>query len=122
MRDRQIRETTTCQSHVAIDGLIAGVDSDRLHEHPMDLGDANLKSKTVEKPYQQKLIIHYTHEKRLDSLKREMHQVYQNVFQNTPVEDVKLIVGTRNRRNARDDLVRKRPKRALLQNKPRKSK
>ncbi|CAF1340395.1 unnamed protein product [Adineta steineri] len=44
-----------------------------------------------------------------------MHRVYQNVFKNTPAMDLRLIVGNRNRRNAKNELIRKRPKRSLLQ-------
>ncbi|CAF1379646.1 unnamed protein product [Adineta steineri] len=38
-----------------------------------------------------------------------------NVFKNTPAMDLKLIVGNRNRRDAKNELIRKRPKRSLLQ-------
>jgi hypothetical protein len=51
-----------------------------------------------------------------------MHQVYENIFKNTPVSDVKLVVGNRNRHDASKELIRKRPKRSLLKNKPKKSK
>jgi len=51
-----------------------------------------------------------------------MHHIYENIFNNTPAMDLKLIVGNRNRRNQRNDLVQKRPKKALLQYQPRKSK
>ncbi len=51
-----------------------------------------------------------------------MHQVYDNVFNNTPVTDVKMIVGNQNRRDASKELMRKRPKLSLLKNKPKKSK
>ena len=51
-----------------------------------------------------------------------MHQVYNRGFQNTPVSDVQLIVGNRNRRDAKNPLIRQRTKRSLLQNKPTKSK
>ena len=89
------------------------------HNKPEEI---NQKPQAIEKTSGNKLIVHYTHEKRFYSLKREIHQIYRDVFKNTPVEDLKLIVGTRNRRDARNDLIRKRPQRALLQNKQRKSK
>ncbi|CAF4327710.1 unnamed protein product, partial [Adineta steineri] len=41
---------------------------------------------------------------------------YDNVFKNTPAMNMKLIVGNRNRRDALNELIRKRPKRSLLQN------
>ena len=76
---------------------------------------------TEKKPYVAKLILHYTHEKRFESMKRDMHHIYDDVFHHTPVESSKMIVGTRNRRDARNDLIRKRPNRILLQDKPGKS-
>jgi hypothetical protein len=45
-----------------------------------------------------------------------MHQVYENIFKDTPAMHVKLIVGNRNRRHAQNELIRKRPKKTLLQN------
>jgi hypothetical protein len=50
-----------------------------------------------------------------------MHKIYDDVFKNTTVDDVKLIVGNRNRRSARYNLIRKRPKQSLLRNIPMKS-
>ena len=49
-----------------------------------------------------------------------MHKIYHDVFKNTPVEDLKLTLGTRNRQDARNELIHKRPSRVLSQNKPRK--
>ncbi len=46
-----------------------------------------------------------------------MHTVYDDVFQNTPAMYTRMVVGTRNRRNAKNELIRKRPKQTLLQNK-----
>ena len=66
--------------------------------------------------YADRLIIHDTHEKRFHSFKRQMHQVYEDVFKNTPAMTIKLIVGSRNRPNARNDLIHKRPMISLLKN------
>ncbi|CAF5208952.1 unnamed protein product, partial [Rotaria magnacalcarata] len=65
-----------------------------------------------------KLIVHYTHEKRFQTFKSDMHQVYDNTFKDTPAADVKLIVGNKNRRPAKKELICKRPKQSLLINKP----
>ena len=64
-----------------------------------------------------KFFVHYTHEQRLNTLKRDMHQVYEHVFQNRPARYTRMVVGTRNRRDAKNELIRKRPNRTLLQNK-----
>ncbi|CAF2213570.1 unnamed protein product, partial [Rotaria magnacalcarata] len=63
-----------------------------------------------------KLIVHYTHEKRFQTFKSDMHQVYDNTFKDTPAADVKLIVGNKNRRSAKTELICKRPKQSLLIN------
>ena len=55
-----------------------------------------------------RLLLHYTHEKRFDSYKRDIHQIWSETFGNTPVIEVKVIVGNRNNRDARSELVRKR--------------
>ncbi|CAF1682093.1 unnamed protein product, partial [Adineta ricciae] len=66
---------------------------------------------------QRRFFIHYTHERRFRPFKRDMHQLYQNVFQNTPAMAVKMVVGNRNRRDNTQELVHKRPKQSLLSNK-----
>ncbi|CAF4339703.1 unnamed protein product, partial [Rotaria magnacalcarata] len=47
-----------------------------------------------------------------------MHQVYDNIFKDTPAANVILIVGNKNRRLAKTELICKRPKQSLLINKP----
>ena len=54
------------------------------------------------------LIVHYTHEQRLANNKKDFHQIWNNTFSNTAAENTKLIVGTRNRRNATKEMVSKR--------------
>jgi len=51
-----------------------------------------------------------------------MHRVYEDVFKNTPAMYAKLIVGNRNRRDAKNELINKRPKKTLLNNTITKSK
>lgn len=79
---------------------------------------------TEKKPinYRDRLIVHYTHEKRFHSAKRDIHRDYNGVFENTPAMDLTLVVGNRNRRDARTELIRKRPQQSLLKNKQRQSK
>lgn len=66
--------------------------------------------------YANKLIVHYTHEKRFSSFKRDMHHIYDQIFGQHISPDTRLIVGNRNRHDARKELIRKRPKRYLLIN------
>lgn len=67
---------------------------------------------------QDRIIIHYIHEGRFRSFKKDLHQIHQNVFKNTPALGTRLIVGNRNRRSAKFELIRKRPSRKLLKNIP----
>ncbi|CAM4840032.1 unnamed protein product, partial [Rotaria magnacalcarata] len=66
--------------------------------------------------YEEKLFLHYTHEKRFNVFKRDMHHVYEHTFKSTPAMYTKLIVGNRNRRQASDELIHKRPTQAFLLN------
>ena len=122
MREKKLGQQTTRQSQVAMDVAVGDITNVQLNGQHIGLEQINATSRAKAKTYEKKLIIHYTHEKRLESLKRDMHKIYLDVFKNTPVEDLKLIVGTRNRRDARNELIRKRPSQRLLKNKPRRSK
>ncbi|CAF1580242.1 unnamed protein product [Rotaria magnacalcarata] len=70
---------------------------------------------------QNKLIIHYTHEKRFNTRERGMHRIFQDTFVNTPIIETKLIVGNTNRKNTMKELIRKRPPQAILKNKVKRS-
>ncbi len=118
MRQPLIDQLTPRQSQVAANVAIANINNDQTDDtKPAELQEA--MKKTGKKPihYGDQLFVHYTHEKRFESFKRDMHTINDNVFKNTPVMDLKLIVGSRNSRDTRNELVRKRPKLALLQNK-----
>ena len=73
------------------------------------------KSRKKSVNYADRLFLHYTHEKRFQPVGRHIHHVYDNVFKNTPDMDLELIVGSRNRRDAKNELIQKRPKRSRLQ-------
>ena len=49
-------------------------------------------------------------------MKRHMHHIYDEIFQKTPAADAKITVGTRNRRNLNNELIRKQPRKPLLRN------
>ncbi len=57
-----------------------------------------------------RLIVHYTHEQRLANNKKDFHQIWNNIFDNTPTVNTKLIIGTRNSRNATKEMISKRPR------------
>ncbi|CAF4911003.1 unnamed protein product [Rotaria magnacalcarata] len=66
---------------------------------------------------QNKLIIHYTHEKRFKTRKRDMHRIFQETFVNTPIMETNLIVGNTNHKNTMKELIQKRPRQEILKNK-----
>lgn len=51
------------------------------------------------------LIIHYTHEARLYSCKKDIHRLWNEIFQQTSVMSTRLIVGNRNSRNVKKTLA-----------------
>jgi hypothetical protein len=55
------------------------------------------------------LIIHYTHEARLETYKKQIHQLWDQIFADTPVTGTKLIVGNHNSCNATKKFIRRRP-------------
>lgn len=57
----------------------------------------------------EKLIIHYTHERRFATFKKDIHSLWNEIFQYTPVLHTKLIIGHRNQKNATKELIRRRP-------------
>ncbi len=64
-----------------------------------------------------RLLLHYTHEKRLESYKQDINQISEKIFANTPVMDTKLIVGNRDNSNLQREVIHKRPHQSLLVNK-----
>ena len=66
------------------------------------------------KNFQDKLIIHYTHESRFTTMKRDMHEVFREAFKDLGVDAVRLIVGHRNSPNMQRELIHKRPNNKLL--------
>jgi hypothetical protein len=54
------------------------------------------------------LIIHCTYEKRLQSNKNAIHQLWHQTFEQTPVMNTRLIIGNQNSRNMTQDLIHRR--------------
>ena len=55
------------------------------------------------------IILHYTHEKRFSHYGRTIHQIWNDTFQNTPIQASKVIVGNRNNPNLSKELIRRNP-------------
>jgi hypothetical protein len=58
---------------------------------------------------QNNLIIHYTHEKRFQNNKTDIHKLWNRTFGQTPVMNTRLIIGARNSPNTTRELVYRRP-------------
>jgi hypothetical protein len=54
--------------------------------------------------------MHYTHEARLESYKKNIHQLWNQIFAQTPVINMRLIIGNRNNPNNKGTLVHRRPR------------
>ncbi|CAF1340300.1 unnamed protein product [Adineta steineri] len=116
LRHEILGQPTPQQSQTALRATTADVDNDQTDVTAETTSRESIT--TIQKKpinYADRLFLHYKHEKRFQPFKRNMHQIYQNVFKNTPAMDLRLIVGNRNRRDAKNELIRKRPKRSLLQ-------
>ncbi|UJR29591.1 hypothetical protein I4U23_010808 [Adineta vaga] len=68
------------------------------------------------------IFIHFIHEARLKDVRRDVHRIHDNLFKNTPNEDIRLIAGHRNSPNIERELTRKRPSLSLLKNEEPKTK
>jgi len=87
----------------------------RFNNNVQTKSTATVKEKRKNK-FKNNLIIHCRHEERLECMKRDMHQIYNNIFNNASAIDVKLIVGHRNNPPTKRELTRKRPPKRLLKN------
>ncbi|CAF4263996.1 unnamed protein product [Rotaria magnacalcarata] len=120
MRNKILDLLTTHQSQVSISAATPDIDNDQTDEPQNEPATTTTIHERNKKEHTRanKLIVHYTHEKRFQTFKSDMHQVYDNIFKFTPAADVKLIVGNKNRRSGKTELICKRPKQSLLINKP----
>ena len=80
--------------------------------HDMGTIDASSAVSTKRKQnskWDNNLIIHYTHEKRFETLKKDIHQLWNQIFHNTPIMNTKLIIGHKNNNSATRELIQRRP-------------
>ncbi|CAM4983383.1 unnamed protein product, partial [Rotaria socialis] len=118
MRKEILGQPTPRQSQVAMCAALANIDNDPPDDDETQQPDpCPKKSEEKVSNYNEKFYTHFTYEKRFETCKRDMHQVYNHAFKNTPAMYIKQIVGNRIRRQAHNELIRKRPKKTLLQNK-----
>ena len=117
MRKGLIGQSTPTQSQVVNDIANAILHNDQLEELASSKTTIVTKKPESKKSIDENtMLLHYTHEKRFASTKRDIHKTYADVFTNTPAMNIRMIVGNRNRRAAATDLIRKKPIKSLLRN------
>jgi hypothetical protein len=98
--------TPTTTEHRAALSTANAIDSDDQNtiNDALVQAEQNKKSKWIDN-----LIIHYTYEARLASYKKDIHQLWHRIFEETPVTNTNLIIGNRNNPNYKRRLVSRRP-------------
>ena len=105
MRHRLMNQPTIPQYQIATRvAKTIDVNSEEEVNDPLVEARLNKQSKRISN-----LIIHYTHVRRLASYKKEIHQLWNQIFERTPVQNTRLIIGNRNSENMTKELVRRRP-------------
>ncbi|CAF1088999.1 unnamed protein product [Rotaria sordida] len=77
-------------------------------EQPVQTRTTDTK-KSKNNSFRDAMIIHYTHEMRFSTMKKDMHKIFREAFEGYGLEAVRLIVGYRNHPNSERELARKRP-------------
>jgi len=72
-----------------------------------------LKKKQIEQ--KDHLLIHYVYEKRLRNNKKDIHQLWNQIFKETPVLNTRLIIGNRNNHNLIQEIVQRHPRSSNVQ-------
>lgn len=73
------------------------------------IGNANGETKDGDSKWDRCLIVHYNHEQRLASFKKDLHRLWEVTFKETSIQNTRLIVGNRNNRNTKRELIHNRP-------------
>jgi hypothetical protein len=122
MRKQIMGQSTPQQSQVANDITNVIINNEQIDQPSIEPHLSKYNTDKTKIDHKNRLILHYSHEKRLPSTKRDIHKIYDNVFGNTPAMYVKMMVASRNHRTATNGLIRKKPLKSLLRNKSFKSK
>lgn len=93
MRNHILSEPTGKQSQTTLSEATADVDSDQTDGRMLTHHTATATPKNT--TYGEQFFVHYTHEKRLSPLKKDVHQIYDDVFRDTPAMYTKMRVCTR---------------------------
>ncbi|CAM4986946.1 unnamed protein product, partial [Rotaria socialis] len=117
LRKQILGQPTPRQTQVALSAALADIDNDPLDDDEKQQPNPDpKKSEENISNINQKFFTHFTYEKRFKTSKRDMHQVYHDIFKDIPAMYTKLIVGNRIHRQTHNELIRKRPNKNLLRN------
>ncbi len=108
LRQKILAQPTAKQAEVAI----SAASVDIVHNQKNGVMETSIKRNKDK--FQNNLFVHYTYEKRLKGLVREIHAIHDSLFQNTIHGTVRLIVGNRNNPNIVYELARKRPSSSFI--------
>jgi hypothetical protein len=109
------------QSQVEMRIATLTTDNEHLIKESDNKQEFTIQENKKQNEFKNKLIIHYTHENRFNTCKRDMHRIFQDTIANNPIIETKLIVGNRNQRSTMRELIRKRPRHTILKNKAKQS-
>ena len=108
MRQQLLAQPTTSE-HARASRIANQMD----YNNPISITDPLIQAKIVKAQQTKKsstsIIIHYTYEQRFAHYQSNIHKIWNSLFLETSVLDNKLIVGTRNRPNLTQELVRRCP-------------
>jgi hypothetical protein len=115
LRKKLMGQPTARQSQLEAQIVQYTLDNDEYKEKPsMQIATSVSSTNPQSKKSQDNIIIHYTHEKRFISMKKDMHEIFREAFQGLGLDSIRLIVGNRNSPNSQRELIRKRPHLKLL--------
>lgn len=103
----QLLSETTVDEHIQASRLARSIDFNHI---PTEL-DPLIKSKVLQRQDKAKRIfLHHNYEKQYVHHGKDIHRLWNRLFARTPIEETRLIVGTRNNPNLMNELVRRNPK------------
>ena len=105
IRDYLINKTTVTEHKIA-SRIAKTVDPNNTNTIDDPLVQLRLRQRSK---WDKNLIIHYTHEARLENCKTNIHQLWNQLFNNTEVMDTKLVIGNRNSRNITKEAIHRHP-------------
>ena len=115
LRKKLMGQPTARQSQLEAQIVQDTLDNHEYKEKPsMQIATSVSTTSAQSKKCQDNIIIHYTHEHRFISMKKDMHEVFREAFQGLGLDSVRLIVGNRNSPNSQRELIRKRPHPKLM--------